>query len=187
MANNSGSNPNKNQNLNSSIEQFEVSNPLSQLSISQAGSESKLEAGSSNLSATGSALGQQGGEKSPHINQYWQYSQLPSTTISSSNQSSTFTTTNQSVLNTSTSTGTVFSRGQDRDNVSPPARELSTSCAGLIGPSGIISNANYRQASNNLPNNQFDALGHGHFFTKKTFHRPTYCNHCTDLLWLVIK
>ncbi|KAF0288821.1 Diacylglycerol kinase theta [Amphibalanus amphitrite] len=23
----------------------------------------------------------------------------------------------------------------------------------------------------------------GHFFVKKTFHRPTYCHHCTDLLW----
>uniref|UniRef100_A0A0K8SI41 Diacylglycerol kinase n=1 Tax=Lygus hesperus TaxID=30085 RepID=A0A0K8SI41_LYGHE len=23
----------------------------------------------------------------------------------------------------------------------------------------------------------------GHSFTKKTFHKPTYCHHCTDLLW----
>ncbi|XP_014666531.1 PREDICTED: diacylglycerol kinase theta-like isoform X2 [Priapulus caudatus] len=28
--------------------------------------------------------------------------------------------------------------------------------------------------------------GHGHFFTKKTFHKPTYCHHCTDLLWGLI-
>ncbi|XP_025091817.1 diacylglycerol kinase theta-like isoform X2 [Pomacea canaliculata] len=27
---------------------------------------------------------------------------------------------------------------------------------------------------------------HGHFFTKKTFHRPTYCHHCTDILWGLI-
>jgi len=26
-------------------------------------------------------------------------------------------------------------------------------------------------------------LDHGHFFTKKSFHKPTYCHHCTDLLW----
>ncbi|XP_046350974.1 diacylglycerol kinase theta-like isoform X3 [Haliotis rufescens] len=29
-------------------------------------------------------------------------------------------------------------------------------------------------------------LGHGHFFTKKTFHKPTYCHHCTDMLWGLI-
>ena len=25
--------------------------------------------------------------------------------------------------------------------------------------------------------------GNGHFFTKKTFHKPTYCHHCTEMLW----
>lgn len=24
---------------------------------------------------------------------------------------------------------------------------------------------------------------HGHSFAKKTFHKPTYCHHCTDMLW----
>ncbi|CAH0390942.1 unnamed protein product [Bemisia tabaci] len=28
--------------------------------------------------------------------------------------------------------------------------------------------------------------GHGHHFAKKTFHKPTYCHHCTDLLWGII-
>ncbi|KAK7091212.1 hypothetical protein V1264_008930 [Littorina saxatilis] len=28
--------------------------------------------------------------------------------------------------------------------------------------------------------------GHGHFFVKKTFHKPTYCHHCTDILWGLI-
>ncbi|BES91540.1 Diacylglycerol kinase [Nesidiocoris tenuis] len=27
------------------------------------------------------------------------------------------------------------------------------------------------------------AAAAGHSFTKKTFHKPTYCHHCTDLLW----
>ena len=29
-------------------------------------------------------------------------------------------------------------------------------------------------------------VGHGHFFTKKTFHKPTYCHHCTEMLWGII-
>ncbi|XP_050389110.1 diacylglycerol kinase theta [Patella vulgata] len=28
--------------------------------------------------------------------------------------------------------------------------------------------------------------GHGHFFVKKTVHKPTYCHHCTDMLWGLI-
>lgn len=28
--------------------------------------------------------------------------------------------------------------------------------------------------------------GHGHFFVRKTFHKPTYCHHCTDMLWGLI-
>lgn len=28
--------------------------------------------------------------------------------------------------------------------------------------------------------------GHGHYFTKKTFHKPTYCHHCTEMLWGLI-
>ncbi|KAL3888417.1 hypothetical protein ACJMK2_000785 [Sinanodonta woodiana] len=30
-------------------------------------------------------------------------------------------------------------------------------------------------------------MGHGHFFIKKTFHKPTYCHHCTDMLWGLIQ
>ena len=28
--------------------------------------------------------------------------------------------------------------------------------------------------------------GHGHSYIKKTFHKPTYCHHCTDMLWGLI-
>jgi hypothetical protein len=27
----------------------------------------------------------------------------------------------------------------------------------------------------------------GHVFSKKTFHKPTYCHHCTDMLWGLIQ
>ncbi|CAG0882999.1 unnamed protein product [Darwinula stevensoni] len=29
--------------------------------------------------------------------------------------------------------------------------------------------------------------GPGHSFNKKTFHKPTYCHHCTDMLWGLIQ
>ncbi|XP_023721657.1 diacylglycerol kinase theta isoform X6 [Cryptotermes secundus] len=29
--------------------------------------------------------------------------------------------------------------------------------------------------------------GHGHSFSKKTFHKPTYCHHCSDMLWGLIQ
>nr|XP_027205590.1 diacylglycerol kinase theta-like [Dermatophagoides pteronyssinus] len=32
----------------------------------------------------------------------------------------------------------------------------------------------------------YDQFGHGHYFSKKTFHKPTYCHHCTDMLWGLI-
>ena len=24
---------------------------------------------------------------------------------------------------------------------------------------------------------------HGHYFVKKNFHKPSYCHHCSDLVW----
>ena len=128
MANNSGSNAKTscNPNPNSSGEHFECPSSFSQLAISQTGSESKAEAGTS--LTTGSALGQQGGssseppqqpQKSPHVNQYWAYSQLP-TPSSASSLNQAASSTNQpaaaasSFINTASSTGgTVFSRAQD--------------------------------------------------------------------------
>lgn len=34
-----------------------------------------------------------------------------------------------------------------------------------------------------MPENE---QGHGHSFIKKTFHKPTYCHHCTLMLWGLI-
>jgi hypothetical protein len=27
---------------------------------------------------------------------------------------------------------------------------------------------------------------HGHYFVKKTFHKPIYCHHCAEMLWGLI-
>ncbi|CAH1776092.1 unnamed protein product [Owenia fusiformis] len=35
----------------------------------------------------------------------------------------------------------------------------------------------------NDQNDDDEDPGHGHFFAKKTFHKPTYCHHCTEMLW----
>lgn len=35
-------------------------------------------------------------------------------------------------------------------------------------------------------NNQQPYENYGHFFVKKTFHKPTYCHHCVEMLWGLI-
>ena len=35
-------------------------------------------------------------------------------------------------------------------------------------------------------NNQPPYENYGHFFVKKTFHKPTYCHHCVEMLWGLI-
>ncbi|XP_065353265.1 diacylglycerol kinase theta isoform X2 [Cloeon dipterum] len=42
--------------------------------------------------------------------------------------------------------------------------------------------ANTNCSSESSPQN-----ANGHVFTKKTFHKPTYCHHCTDMLWGLIQ
>ncbi|XP_076356051.1 diacylglycerol kinase theta-like isoform X1 [Tachypleus tridentatus] len=37
-----------------------------------------------------------------------------------------------------------------------------------------------------VPFADYEQGHHGHFFVKKTFHKPTYCHHCTDMLWGLI-
>ena len=49
------------------------------------------------------------------------------------------------------------------------------------GTSSLTSNADLSAYQNEHQQN-----GNGHFFTKKTFHRPTYCHHCTEMLWGLI-
>lgn len=42
----------------------------------------------------------------------------------------------------------------------------------------------YRRLSSPMLEEAFQAHGQsGHRFTKKTFTRPTYCHHCTEMLW----
>ncbi|XP_033726446.1 diacylglycerol kinase theta-like isoform X2 [Pecten maximus] len=57
-----------------------------------------------------------------------------------------------------------------------------------ITPTRIASMDDSTLAENNMLQcgTDPDEHGHGHFFIKKTFHKPTYCHHCTDMLWGLI-
>ncbi|VEN49755.1 unnamed protein product [Callosobruchus maculatus] len=48
-------------------------------------------------------------------------------------------------------------------------------------------NANAAAAAAVTANQQQPHQHHGHHFCKKTFHKPTYCHHCTDMLWGLIQ
>lgn len=91
-----------------------------------------------------------------------------------------------------------------RSRISPPGL-LSCCCCGSgvrsssLGPSLLQlrsaaimdatmydDDASPSQVSQDSQHGEQDDFGHGHFFTKKTFHKPTYCHHCTDMLWGLI-
>ena len=46
-------------------------------------------------------------------------------------------------------------------------------------------NSNSTSTVENFNSNE-KTIGHGHFFSKKTFHKPTFCHHCTEMLWGLI-
>ena len=59
--------------------------------------------------------------------------------------------------------------------------------ASATGEYAVIMAERWDRDQNASPTNTLESkTGHGHFFTKKTFHKPTYCHHCTDILWGLI-
>jgi hypothetical protein len=63
------------------------------------------------------------------------------------------------------------------NNKSISNNSISVACSESKGQNAVAISLNYY-------NDQ--QLGNGHFFTKKTFHKPTYCHHCTEMLWGLI-
>lgn len=61
-----------------------------------------------------------------------------------------------------------------------------------IQPSSSANNNNNSSSQQLLQSSSSSSVGctfvqgHGHYFTKKTFHKPSYCHHCADLLWGII-
>lgn len=71
------------------------------------------------------------------------------------------------------------SNSQQQQSQAPPPTTF-----GQPGQLARVSSAN---ADNPSPTGEeYDRFGHGHYFSKKTFHKPTYCHHCTDMLWGII-
>ena len=67
------------------------------------------------------------------------------------------------------------------------ASNTTSSTTGGPGTLARVSSATVENPSptaDSLP--EYDRFGHGHYFSKKTFHKPTYCHHCTDMLWGII-
>jgi hypothetical protein len=68
----------------------------------------------------------------------------------------------------------------------------ATGVTTAASPSASSSSTNYRRPIEDEESSTGGAQSvdyerqHGHFFSKKTFHRPTYCHHCTDMLWGLI-
>ncbi len=65
---------------------------------------------------------------------------------------------------------------------------LNAICNNSVGntlPGLNISNNTSSTSMSNLTSEQ-QPIGNGHFFTKKNFHKPTYCHHCTEMLWGLI-
>lgn len=101
---------------------------------------------------------------------------------SSSNASSSYinahtdscTAMSPSQLNASELGGFIESLSIALSNSSPGNSQAQTSVSSLTAQTQLSSNS----ASS--------VSKHGHYFSKKTFHKPAYCHQCTELLWGLI-
>lgn len=67
----------------------------------------------------------------------------------------------------------------------------SASCDGQNLPAPAVAPMNRPASSTSLNMDctnmhQPSSENYGHFFVKKTFHKPTYCHHCVEMLWGLI-
>ena len=107
-------------------------------------------------------------------------SQLISTTLSVC----TSTHLDQSMMSSSTSPWYHPSAisGDNDDSIVYDGRTLPPEPLTTMNrpPSSLSLNTDLTNTNSQLYEN------YGHFFVKKTFHKPTYCHHCVEMLWGLI-
>jgi hypothetical protein len=62
----------------------------------------------------------------------------------------------------------------------------SSFCDGNNAPKMIKQPSTLSLNTDCTSSNQQLYENYGHFFVKKTFHKPTYCHHCVEMLWGLI-
>lgn len=85
-----------------------------------------------------------------------------------------------SLSETSTSSNSTFDSMNNTSNNNKTNTNSSTSTP--TETASMISNI--KNQGSNYYNDHL--VGNGHFFLKKTFHKLTYCHHCTEMLWGII-
>ena len=71
------------------------------------------------------------------------------------------------------------------DNGDPASCDgTNVSSAPLTTMSKVPSTLSLNTDCTNTQQSYFE--NYGHFFVKKTFHKPTYCHHCVEMLWGLI-
>jgi len=110
-----------------------------------------------------------------------QSSQSSSSLLTLSNITNTSSNSMNNLANSNQLTNLNKNMSSNSKNNSTTISRLNSNTSNITSPN----NSNSSIIAINFNSNE-TPIGHGHFFTKKTFHKPTFCHHCTEMLWGLI-